>query len=105
MTDTAEYTPPKVWTWDKASGGTFANINRPSLWPCASSSSSMIVTERIELQRVLADGQFFLMGRAGALSETNPSKGVFHGIFPFGPLGIGPSSRARCDAHGRTGED
>jgi len=27
MTDT--YTPPKVWTWDKASGGKFANINRP----------------------------------------------------------------------------
>lgn len=23
------YTPPKVWTWDKANGGEFANINRP----------------------------------------------------------------------------
>ncbi|WP_294132362.1 glutathione-dependent disulfide-bond oxidoreductase [Sphingobium sp.] len=23
------YTPPAVWTWDKASGGQFANINRP----------------------------------------------------------------------------
>jgi GST-like protein len=29
MTDTAEYTPPKVWKWDKANGGQFANINRP----------------------------------------------------------------------------
>jgi GSH-dependent disulfide-bond oxidoreductase len=29
MTDTAEYTPPKVWTWDKDFGGRFANINRP----------------------------------------------------------------------------
>ena len=28
MTDTA-YTPPKVWVWDKANGGQFANINRP----------------------------------------------------------------------------
>ena len=27
MTDT--YTPPKVWTWDRDSGGRFANINRP----------------------------------------------------------------------------
>ncbi len=27
MSDT--YTPPKVWTWDKGSGGRFANINRP----------------------------------------------------------------------------
>jgi GST-like protein len=24
-----DYTPPKVWTWEKANGGTFANINRP----------------------------------------------------------------------------
>lgn len=24
-----EYQPPKVWTWDQASGGKFANINRP----------------------------------------------------------------------------
>jgi GSH-dependent disulfide-bond oxidoreductase len=23
------YEPPKVWTWDKANGGQFANINRP----------------------------------------------------------------------------
>ncbi len=25
----AEYTPPKVWTWDAESGGRFASINRP----------------------------------------------------------------------------
>ena len=29
MTDTPDYTPPKVWTWNKESGGRFANINRP----------------------------------------------------------------------------
>ena len=29
MTDTAAYTPPKIWTWNKANGGQFANINRP----------------------------------------------------------------------------
>ena len=27
------YTPPKVWTWDKANGGAFANINRPIAGP------------------------------------------------------------------------
>lgn len=27
------YTPPKVWTWDAASGGKFANINRPIAGP------------------------------------------------------------------------
>ena len=29
MSNTNEYTPPKVWTWDKESGGKFASINRP----------------------------------------------------------------------------
>ena len=29
MSEPAEYTPPKVWTWNKPSGGRFANINRP----------------------------------------------------------------------------
>src|SRR6202012_6157141 len=29
MSETSEYVPPKVWTWNKASGGRFANINRP----------------------------------------------------------------------------
>ena len=33
MSDTDEYTPPKVWTWDKGNGGTFANINRPVAGP------------------------------------------------------------------------
>ncbi|QJC55915.1 Disulfide-bond oxidoreductase YghU [Polaromonas vacuolata] len=29
MSDATEYTPPKVWLWDKESGGKFASINRP----------------------------------------------------------------------------
>ena len=29
MNDSNAYTPPKVWTWHKANGGQFANINRP----------------------------------------------------------------------------
>ena len=29
MNDSIAYTPPKVWTWHKANGGQFANINRP----------------------------------------------------------------------------
>ena len=33
MTDDTSYTPPKVWTWDKESGGQFANINRPIAGP------------------------------------------------------------------------
>ncbi len=34
MSSTADdYTPPKVWTWNKPSGGRFANINRPIAGP------------------------------------------------------------------------
>jgi GSH-dependent disulfide-bond oxidoreductase len=33
MTDTPAYEPPKVWTWNKESGGRFASINRPIAGP------------------------------------------------------------------------
>ncbi len=33
MNDTSEYVPPKVWTWNKPSGGRFASINRPIAGP------------------------------------------------------------------------
>lgn len=33
MSEQNEYVPPRVWTWNKASGGRFANINRPVAGP------------------------------------------------------------------------
>jgi GSH-dependent disulfide-bond oxidoreductase len=33
MSSPTDYVPPKVWTWTKASGGRFANINRPIAGP------------------------------------------------------------------------
>ena len=33
MSDSTDYVPPKVWAWNKASGGRFANINRPIAGP------------------------------------------------------------------------
>ncbi|MBX4870358.1 glutathione-dependent disulfide-bond oxidoreductase [Rhizobium bangladeshense] len=33
MSGTSDYIPPKVWTWNKANGGQFANINRPIAGP------------------------------------------------------------------------
>lgn len=29
MTNSSDYIPPKIWTWETPSGGQFANINRP----------------------------------------------------------------------------
>ncbi|MGB6452068.1 MAG: glutathione-dependent disulfide-bond oxidoreductase [Steroidobacteraceae bacterium] len=33
MPDSLNYTPPKVWIWNKPNGGRFANINRPVAGP------------------------------------------------------------------------
>jgi GST-like protein len=33
MSEPSQYQPAKVWTWNKPSGGTFANINRPVAGP------------------------------------------------------------------------
>ncbi|MGV6875676.1 glutathione-dependent disulfide-bond oxidoreductase [Pseudochelatococcus sp. B33] len=33
MTESSEYTPPKIWTWKKDNGGAFASINRPIAGP------------------------------------------------------------------------
>jgi GST-like protein len=33
MSDQPEYVPPKIWSWNRASGGAFAAINRPVAGP------------------------------------------------------------------------
>ncbi len=33
MSSPSDYTPPKVWTWNKPNGGQFASINRPIAGP------------------------------------------------------------------------
>jgi GST-like protein len=33
MSESSDYTPPPIWAWNKASGGKFANINRPVAGP------------------------------------------------------------------------
>jgi GSH-dependent disulfide-bond oxidoreductase len=33
MNDASPYVPPKIWSWQKESGGRFANINRPTAGP------------------------------------------------------------------------
>ncbi len=33
MNSAPDYTPPKVWIWNKANGGLFASINHPTSGP------------------------------------------------------------------------
>src|SRR5471030_858670 len=41
MSSASYYTPPKVWTWNKANGGRFANINRPIAGPTSDKELSV----------------------------------------------------------------
>jgi GSH-dependent disulfide-bond oxidoreductase len=33
VTDTLDYTPPKIWIWNKPNDGEFASLNRPVAGP------------------------------------------------------------------------
>jgi GST-like protein len=59
MSDTA-YTPPKVWTWTKANGGRFANINRPVSGP----------THELELPRGKHPLQLYSLGTPNGIKVT-----------------------------------
>jgi GST-like protein len=64
MTDTtpgtAPYIPPKVWTWNKANGGRFANINRPIAGP----------THEQDLPRGQHPMQLYSMGTPNGVKVT-----------------------------------
>ena len=59
MPDTA-YIPPKVWTWTKANGGRFANINRPVSGP----------THELELPRGKHPLQLYSLGTPNGIKVT-----------------------------------
>ena len=59
MSDTA-YIPPKVWTWTKANGGRFANINRPVSGP----------THELELPRGKPPLQLYSLGTPNGIKVT-----------------------------------
>ena len=81
MTDTPEYTPPKVWSWNKPSGGRFENINRPIAGP----------THEKELPVGRHPLQLYSLGTPG---ERAPGQSYPPGEF-WGPVGI------TADANGR----
>ena len=59
MSDTP-YIPPKVWTWTKANGGRFANINRPVSGP----------THELELPRGKHPLQLYSLGTPNGIKVT-----------------------------------
>ena len=59
MSDTP-YVPPKVWTWQKANGGRFANINRPVAG----------ATHELELPRGKHPLQLYSLGTPNGIKVT-----------------------------------
>jgi GST-like protein len=59
MSDTP-YIPPKVWTWQKANGGRFANINRPEAG----------ATHELELPRGKHPLQLYSLGTPNGIKVT-----------------------------------
>lgn len=60
MSDTSEYTPPAVWTWDAESGGAWASVNRPIAGP----------TKEVELPIGKHPLQLYSMGTPNGVKVT-----------------------------------
>jgi GST-like protein len=101
MSSSTEYTPPKVWTWEKPSGGQFANINRPvsgatreqdlpvgrhplQLYSLATPNGQKVT---IMLEELLA------LGHAGAEYDAWPIKISEGEQFTSGFVAINPNSK------------
>jgi GSH-dependent disulfide-bond oxidoreductase len=97
----SEYTPPKVWSWNKASGGQFASINRPiagathdkalprgkhplQLYSLATPNGVKVT---IMLEELLA------AGHAGAEYDAWPIKIGDGDQFGSGFVGVNPNSK------------
>ena len=60
MNDSSNYAPPKVWVWNKANGGRFANINRPVAGPTHDKELPVGISEirlRFEIDSDASDEQ------------------------------------------------
>ena len=54
MTDSTDYTSPKIWAWNKENGGKFASINRTIAGPAGIAGGAPSVPAA-ELKPLLAD--------------------------------------------------
>jgi len=107
-----EYTPPKVWSWNRGNGGRFANINRPvagathekalpvgrhplQLYSLATPNGVKVT---VMLEELLA------LGHAGAEYDAWPIRIDDGEQFSSGFVAINPNSKipALCDRSGPT---
>ena len=91
MTEQA-YTPPKVWTWDKESGGRFASINRPISG----------ATHDKDLPRGAHDFQLYSMAtpngvKVTVMFEELLEKGIKEAEYDAWPINIGDGNQFGSD--------
>jgi len=101
MSESNTYTPPRVWTWDKPSGGHFASINRPvagathekvlpvgkhplQLYSLATPNGVKVT---VMLEELLA------LGHAGAEYDAWPIRISEGDQFGSGFVGVNPNSK------------
>jgi len=101
MTGTPEYTPPKIWTWNKDVEGRFAKINRPVAGPTHdkdlpigrhplqlySSATPNGVKVTVMLEELLA------LGHSGAEYDAWPIRIMEGDQFGSGFVAINPNSK------------
>lgn len=112
MSDTTDYAPPDVWSWNKESGGRFASINRPIAGPTHDKELpvgahplqlySLATPNGVKVTVMLEE--LLAKGIAGAEYDAWPIKISDGDQFGSGFVGINPNSKipALLDRSGPT---
>jgi GST-like protein len=112
MNDSAVYTPPKVWSWNKPNGGQFASINRPIAGPTHDKELPVgrhplqlysLGTPNGQKVTILLE-ELLAVGHKGAEYDAWPIKIGDGDQFGSGFVGVNPNSKipALLDRSGAT---
>lgn len=101
MTDTSDYTPPKIWSWTRPSGGKFASINRPVAGPTHEKALPVgrhplqlysLATPNGQKVTILLE-ELLALGHAGAEYDAWPIRIGEGDQFGSGFVGVNPNSK------------
>ena len=101
MSEESGYTPPKIWTWSKESGGRFAEINRPVAGPTHDKELpvgkhplqlySLATPNGVKVTVLLEE--LLATGHAGAEYDAWPVNILQGGQFSSGFVSVNPNSK------------
>jgi GST-like protein len=101
MSESPEYTPPRIWTWDQENGGKFAKINRPTAGPTHAKELpvgrhplqlySLATPNGVKVTILLEE--LLALGHAGAEYDAWPIRIGDGEQFGSGFVGVNPNSK------------